>query len=60
MFTTQEAVNAEISYRLERAEHAALTAQVRRPSLVRRLFTNTPKTRPSSAITRGTPLSARI
>lgn len=59
MFVTQEAVNAEISYRLEQARHAALVAQVRRPSLARRLFTHTPKAR-SSLITRGTPLSARI
>ena len=59
MFVTQEAVNAEISYRMERAHHAALAARVRRPSLLRRLFTSTPKARPS-VITRGTPLSARI
>lgn len=59
MFVTQEAVNAEISYRMERARHAALAAQVRRPSLFRRLFPATPKARPS-VITRGTPLSARI
>lgn len=59
MFVTQEAINAEISYRMERAQRAALATQVRRPSLIRRLFPNTPKARPS-VITRGTPLSARI
>lgn len=59
MFVTQEAINAEISYRMERAQHAALAAQVGRPSFLRRLFPATPKARPS-VITRGTPLSARI
>ena len=61
MFTTQEAVNAEISYRLEQARDAALRAQVRRPSLLRRLFSKatTPRTGPR-VVTRGTPVSARI
>ncbi|GAB1509364.1 hypothetical protein [Actinophytocola sp. KF-1] len=60
MFTTQEAVNAEISYRLEQARHAARGAQVRRPSFVRRLFTKRSPRARSSVITRGRPLSARI
>jgi len=59
MFTTQEAVNAEISYRMEHARDAALRAQVRRPSLLRRLLTRSPRTGPR-VVTRGTPLSARI
>lgn len=59
MFTTQEAVNAEISYRMERARDAARRAQVQRPSLLRRLFAKAPSTGPR-VVTRGTPLSARI
>jgi hypothetical protein len=60
MFTTQEAVNAEISYRLEQARDAALRAQVRRPSLLHRLFSRTtPRTGPR-VVRRGTPVSARI
>ena len=60
MFTTQEAVTAEISYRMERAHDAALRAQVERPSLFQRLFSKkAPRTGPR-VVTRGTPLSARI
>jgi hypothetical protein len=60
MFTTPEAVTAEISYRMEQAHDAALRAQVERPSLLRRLFsTRSPRTGPR-VVTRGTPLSARI
>lgn len=59
MLITQEFVNAEMSYRLERARDAALRAQVRRPSLLRRLFARSPRTGPR-VVTRGTPLSARI
>ena len=59
MFTTQEVVNAEISYRLEQARDAARRAQVERPSFFGRLFARAPRTR-SSVITRGRPVSARI
>jgi hypothetical protein len=60
MFTTQEAVTAEISYRMERARDAARSAQVARPSLLSRLFSKkSPRTGPR-VVTRGTPLSARI
>lgn len=59
MFTTQEAVAAEIDYRLEQARHAALRAQFRRPSLLRRLLTRAPKSR-TTVLTRGAALSARI
>lgn len=59
MFVTQEVVTAEINYRLEQAHDAARRAQVERPSLLHRLFTKTPRSGPR-AVTRGTPLSARI
>ena len=59
MFTTQEVVNAEISYRLEQARDSARRAQVRRPSLLARLFARTPRAR-STVVTRGRPASARI
>lgn len=58
MFTTQEAVTAEMNYRMERARDAARRAQFDRPSLVRGLFTRAPRTR-STVVTRGVPLSAR-
>lgn len=59
MFITQEAITAEISYRREQARDAAARAQVRRPSLLRRLLTKTQRTGPS-VVTRGRPVSARI
>ncbi|MBB4907627.1 hypothetical protein [Actinophytocola algeriensis] len=60
MFTTQEAIAAEISYRMERAQDGALRAQVERPSLLRGLFSKkAPRTGPR-VVTRGRPLSARI
>jgi hypothetical protein len=59
MFTTPEAVQAEIGYRMEQARDAAQRARVRRPSLLRRLLARTPRTGPA-VITRGRPLSARI
>lgn len=59
MFTTQEVVNAEISYRMEQARDAARRAQVSRPSFLARLFTRTPRAR-STVVTRGRPASARI
>ncbi|MGB3440166.1 MAG: hypothetical protein WBA97_15580 [Actinophytocola sp.] len=60
MFITQEAVKAEISYRMERADAAATRAQVRRrPSLLRRLLTKAPRTGPRMAA-RGRPVSAQI
>lgn len=59
MFTTQEAITAEISYRMERAHDAAVRAQVQRPSLLRRLLTKSPRTGPK-VVTRGTPQCARI
>jgi hypothetical protein len=59
MLITQEFVNAEMGYRLERARDAALRAQVQRPSLLRRLFSKAPRTGPR-VVRRGTPLSARI
>ncbi len=59
MFTTQEVVNAEISYRLERARDAARRAQAGRPSFLARLFARTPRTR-STVVTRGRPVSARV
>jgi hypothetical protein len=59
MFTTQEVVNAEISYRLEQARDAARRAQIQRPSFLRRLFTRTPRAR-STVVTRGRPASAQV
>lgn len=59
MFTTQEAVTAEISYRMEQAHHAALRARLRRPSLLRRLLAKAPRSGPR-VVTRATALSARI
>lgn len=49
MFTTQEAVTAEIDYRVERAQagalrHEAREARGQHPSWVRRLFTRSERT----------------
>ncbi|MFC4855692.1 hypothetical protein [Actinophytocola glycyrrhizae] len=55
MFTTQEAISAEISYRMELAGDAALRARVRRPSLLRRLLTKAPGA--PKVVARATPLS---
>jgi hypothetical protein len=60
MFTTPEAVNAEISYRRELAHDAAVVAQVRRPSRLRRLLTRTLRRTGPGMVTRGRPLSAGI
>jgi hypothetical protein len=60
MFTTQEVVNAEISYRMEQARDAARRAQVQRPSFFGRLFTKRAPRARSSVITSGRPVSARI
>ncbi len=60
MFTTQEAITAEISYRMEQAQDAALRAQVARPSLLTRLFSKKSPRPGPRVVTRGTPLSARI
>jgi hypothetical protein len=58
MFTTQEVVTAEISYRMEQAHDAARRAQVRRPSLLSRLFTRSSVRSEPRVVPRGRPLSA--
>lgn len=62
MFTTPEVIDAEIGYRLELARDAARRALVARPSLLRRLWSRTPRvpSTPRATITRDGPLSAGV